>query len=363
MRDELAGRLLDQLLTWTSEEQAVWMADLRRLATHKYDDYEGFVAGERFFESLVRWLRQFDTPEKRRILITFIRKELIFISSQEMHHAIACVYPDFIRRELILRVADELGVSRYQVKRIVASNDFHTLRRKTLYLGLSDGARLDRLRRSSPELSHEQFWLSPELGTHAVETMKRKLTEAIAEKKLLGQAQFRHVVFVDDFYGSGTSLLHRKNNGDWGGKLARARTHLNSDLRSGQNPLVEEGAHITVVVYIASEKAEKHIKDTLTVFEPDWKLKVIQRLPTSVSCDDPLFAELCEWFFDDVLVDKHKKRRTPLGYGDAALPLVLHHNTPNNSVSVLWADSVDREDGERRHALFRRYERHHVDRP
>ena len=48
---------------------------------------------------------------------------------------------------------------------------------------------------------------------------------------------------------------------------------------------------------------------------------------------------------------------------DAALPVVLHHNTPNNSISLLWADTTDREDGSKRHALFPRYERHHADRP
>ena len=192
MRDELSGQLLDQLMTWSDEEQAKWMADLRRLATHKYDGYEGFAAGERFFESLVRWLRQFG-PNDRRRLVTFIREELIFVSRQEMHHAIACVYPDFIKRDLILRVAEELDVSPYRVREIVASNEFRTLRRKTLYIGLSDGARMDRLRRLNPELSHEQFWLSPELGTHAVQTMREKLKEAIEEKGLISGAQFRHV--------------------------------------------------------------------------------------------------------------------------------------------------------------------------
>lgn len=362
MRDEVAGRLLDQLLTWSPDEQARWMADLRRLANHKYDSYEGFSAGERFFESLARWLSQFDSPAERRRLISFLRHELIFISSQEMTQAIACVYPDFIKRDLILRVAHELGISPYSVRTVVGSDAFRTLRRKTLYLGLSDGARLDRLRRSSPELSHEQFWLSPELGSHAVETMKEKLADAIDDQQLLGEPQFRHVVFVDDFYGSGTSLLHKKR-GVWGGKLGRARAHLNDDLRGGEDPLLEENAEVTVVIYVASQQAEEHIQTAMALFEPSWRLKVIQRLPLEVACDEPDMVAVCEGFFDPVLVDKHKKVPTPLGYGDAALPLVLHHNTPNNSLSILWADSTDREGSLDRHALFRRYERHHVDRP
>ena len=363
MRDELAGQLLDRLLTWSPEEQAEWMADLRRLAAYKYDGYEGFAAGERFFESLARWLGQFDDVDARRRLVNFVRLELLFISPDELNHAIACVYPDFIKRSLVALVANELGMSPFRVRDVVATRAFRTHRRKTLYLGLSDGARLDRLRRSSPELSHEQFWLSPELGTHAVDTMAEKLSEAIDESDLEGEPRFRHVVFVDDFYGSGTSLLHRKSDTEWGGKLHRARTHLDDDLRGGDEPLLEPDADVTVVIYAASHQAEEHIREVLAVFEPYWRLHVVQQLPADVVVADPEVVALCEWFFDDVLIDKHKKERVPLGYKKAALPLVLHHNTPNNSVAPLWADSTEREGGLDRHALFPRYERHHVDRP
>jgi hypothetical protein len=363
MRDELSGQLLDRLLEWSPDEQALWMADLRRLAAYKYDDYEGFAAGERFFESFARWLGQFDNPNARRRLVTFVRTEMIFISRDELNHAIACVYPDFIKRVLVEQVAMELGRSPFDVHAIVGSKEFQTLRRKTLYLGLSDGARLDRLRRASPELSHEQFWLSPELGLHAISTMREKLMEAMTELELLGEPKFRRVVFVDDFYGSGTSLLYRKDDETWGGKLARARLHVDQDLRSGDNPLLEDEPRVTVVVYVASAQAQRHISEVLAEFEPSWQLHVVQQLPPDLPVSDGDLKALCEWFFDDVLIDRHKKKRVPLGYMDAGLPLVLHHNTPNNSISPLWAESAGRPDGKDRHALFPRYERHHVDRP
>lgn len=361
MRDEIAGRVLDRLLDWSSAEQSAWMADLRRLAAYKYDHYEGFSPGERFFERLSRWLGEFESPVERRRLIEFIRSDMVFISRHEMNHAIACVYPDFIRHDLVKRAAAELDVSPFRVSEIARSPEFRSLRRKTLFLGLSDGARFDRLRRSSPELSHEQFWLSPELGPHAVATMSEKLAEALEELGLEGPAQFRNVVLVDDFYGSGTSLLHRKEDGAWGGKLNRARDHLHQ-LTDSDDALLDADASVQVVLYVASEQARNHIEHVLDQFEPSWLLHVVQPLPRTVVVEDTDVRDLSEWFFDDVLIDKHKKRRTPLGYGDAALPLILHHNTPNNAISPLWADSVGRG-GADRHALFPRYERHHVDRP
>lgn len=358
MRDELAGQLIDTLMEWSDEEQSKWMAQLRRMATYKYDLYEGFSPGERFFESLARWLAQFERAEDRRLLVTFVREHLVFISRDELNHTIACVYPDVIKPKLIASVARELDLPPWRVRKIVTSNEFRTLRRKTLYLGLSDGARLDQLRRSSPELSHEQFWLAPELGRRAGAAMVKKLEEACVKLELLGEPRFRRVVLVDDFYGSGTSLL--RNDGEWKGKLARAQKHI-GELRSQR--VLDERPDVLVILYIASAQAEDHIRRKLEEFETGWELRIVQQLPDTLPVDDRDLIRLCEWFFDPVLVDEHKGGSVPLGYKDAALPLVLHHNTPNNSISLLWGDTENEPESKRRHALFPRYERHHVDRP
>lgn len=362
MNDELAGRLLDELMDWTDEEQAEWMAKLRRLASYKYDHYARFAPGERFFESLARWLVQFDDPQDRRRLITFVRKELVFLSRDELNHAIACAYPDFIKPDLIAAVSKELDAPRWRVRQVVESPEFKALRRRTLYLGLSDGARLDQLRRLSPELSHEQFWLTPELGANAQTAMTKKLGEALEKLGVGDEPRFRRIVFVDDFYGSGTSLLHEKsedNSSVWGGKLTRAGTHV-EDLQEAD--ILEPEPHVTVLLYLASAHAEAHIRASLQRFQPGWELRVVQQLPDDLGVTDHDLLRLCEEFFDPALADEHKGQ-VPYGYGEVALPLVLHQNTPNNSVCLLWADTTQQEGSQVRRALFPRYERHHVDRP
>ena len=53
-----------------------------------------------------------------------------------------------------------------------------------------------------------------------------------------------------------------------------------------------------------------------------------------------------------------------LGYGGCALPLILDHNTPNNSMPLLWAETVGspKVDGmaavPAMRPLFRRRQRH-----
>ena len=78
------------------------------------------------------------------------------------------------------------------------------------------------------------------------------------------------------------------------------------------------------------------------------------------------FIKLTQTYYDPVIRTKHTDvggaTHLGLGYGGCALPLVLEHNTPNNSVALLWAET---EGGERDRGpalamrpLFRRRQRH-----
>lgn len=362
VRDELAGQLLDKLFDWTNQERAEWMADLSVMANYKFDHYEGFSVGERFFERLARWLVQFENADDRRRLVDFVRGELVFISRDEMNQAILGAYPHHIKPILIRQAAEALSLPQHRLAAITGSPEFGEIRRKTLFLGLSDEARLDQLRRSSSELSHEQFSLSAELGDYAKQSMVEKLAAALVSQGATGSAAvFQHIVLVDDFYGSGTSLIDQREDNQWKGKLVRAKNHL-ADLASAEPPVVVREPTVTVLLYVASHQAKAHIRGLLGRYQPTWNLVIIQELPDSLRVSDPHLRRICDDFFDPVMEDEHKGA-APHGYKDASLPVVLFHNTPNNSISPLWSDTENVPGSKDRRALFPRYERHHADRP
>ena len=93
-----------------------------------------------------------------------------------------------------------------------------------------------------------------------------------------------------------------------------------------------------------------------------WRLEVIHTIPSACKVMDPALRQFFERYYDPILDDDHKGRAV-FGFRDVGLPLVLSHNTPNDSVAILWADTTRREGGRGMHALFPRYERHHADRP
>ena len=362
MRDELAERLLAAVMGWEAPQVAEVGSELQMLATYKYDQYGGFRPGEKFLESLARWLWQFPSPTEREQALEFVLKRLVFVSSSELGHVIDLVYPDFLRPRLIARAAAQLGYPRHRVAAIVSAPEFKALQRRTLILGLSDGSRLDLLRRACPELSHEQFWLTPEQGREASKRMVDKLDEALNR---LGAPNvprtFVEVVLVEDFSGSGVTLIRPStDDNSWDGKLAKAHNELATLM---ERETVDRDARVLVLLYMASSYAESKLRIALKETGWQWEIQVVQQLPGSILVRDPYIVSLCEWFYDPVLEDEHKGR-SPLGYSDGALPLVLYHNTPNNSICLLWADTSGTI-GSRlsRHALFPRYERHHKDRP
>ncbi len=363
MRDDLAGKVLASVMKWDDAQLAQYGAYLQDLPRYKYDEYEGFGPGEKFIESLAAWLGQLK-PAERADAIKFVMTSLVFVSRLELDHVISMVYPDVIRPILMRRAAEELCIPSYKVGRIAASREFRELERKTLVLGLADGSRLDRLRRASPKLSHEQVYLAPEIGDDTRRSMRQKLTEALQKLDLGGPAEYRQVMLVDDFSGSGYTLLHWSEEDErWDGKLVRLKKHLDELIK---DRLVARDASVCLILYLASDRAYRNLRECIDRAGFGWDLKVVQRLPDSLSQIGNSIAKLSQDYFDSVLRDEHKAKGgsdPALGFGGLALPLVLHHNTPNNSVGLLYADTSERNDGANRRALFPRRERHNPERP
>jgi hypothetical protein len=228
LKDNLALALLTTVMGDDMDlpQLAELTADLQAMSIAKYDGYEQYRPGVKFLESLAVWLNSF-APAERATALSFVRRRLVYVSAAELDRLVATMYPDRIRPQLIEAAARELGVPSWRASFIASSPEFASLRRRTLLLGMSDGARLDRLRRSSP-LSTEQFHLVPQLDEPKARAMKDRLANALTDATLPGEATFNSLVLVDDFAASGKTLA-RLDEGDptvWTGKLVRAQVEL-----------------------------------------------------------------------------------------------------------------------------------------
>lgn len=365
MREKLAQRALAAVMSWQEERLLQEQDVLQTLATYKYDSYEHFEPGVKFVESLAQWLYQFQ-PEHREIAYRFVRDRLIFISASEMTHLVRSMYPDVIRPVIRRATADTLRCSEYAIRRVEQSQEFRDTLRRSLFLGLSDGARIDAFRRSSPDLDNEQVHAAYDVAYAKLDDMRQELTTALgpADDGRPVQRTFRFLFLLDDFAGTGTTMLRRKPDRSWTGRLKRVSDHLRKHIGAGifDSPELQ----VYVCLYVATDQALEHLNRHIAELEDvPWarcEVRCVQRLTGSVALRPAQHPELDAFlahYYSRELEDRESyrvgRKGICYGYGECGLPVVIHHNTPNNSLYVLWKAGNPQWPLT---PLFRRFERH-----
>ena len=379
MNEDLGLKVLSHIMSWTNERARQEFGWLRLMARLKYDDYQDFQAGMRFIESLVTWLQQFDVRE-RETAYNFVRHTLVYIGRREMQQLVKKFYPRTVQNQLVQIVADECGIQPYLV---FADTDARAaekrLRRQILFMGLSDGAHIDTIRHANTRLlSNEQFVQVTQIDIEKWKDLLDNLRKDLDDSN----ARFRLVYLIDDFTATGTSFLRfDEKKEEWRGKLIRFRDSVEgaNDALDGDK-LFDEGWQLCIHHYMASHAARGEIKERLEklkangVSSEDWGQSthlsfgtVLPRhLPINVDNSNEDFVKLTQKYYDPILRTKHTDvggvQHLGLGYGACALPLVLEHNTPNNSVALLWAETAGGNHGgvqtRPMRPLFRRRHRH-----
>jgi hypothetical protein len=362
VKDSLAQALLGKVMGWDEPDLSA-AEDLRRLQTlagYKYDHYERFRPGRKFIESLADWLQQFQPGQERRVALDFVESRLIFVSNAEMEQLVRILYPTVIRSIIREYVASKLGLPPYRVAQLERRSEFALVRRQSLYLGLSDGARIDEFRRSNRELSHEQVYATYEVAEPRLTEMRAKLLQDRAQGSSVA-TKFELVFLIDDFAGSGKSILRRTGE-QFEGRLKRFSALLQDDSNSSPSVFSGPDTKIHICLYMATQQAVDHLTQLIAYYtDAAWnsppQVHAVQVLNDQHKAGDataPEFCQLLDKYYDPAIEDAAKQvggTSSKYGFAECALPLVLSHNTPNNSVSLLWAPPPMK-------ALFPRFERH-----
>ena len=379
MNQDLALKVLGDIMKWPDDRAREEFKWLRLMARLKYDGYRDFQAGMRFIESLATWLQQFSS-EERETAYGFVRRRLVYIGPGEMLRLVEQFYPRIVRDRLIQIIAAKRNIPVYRVLAdSVARADEERLRRQTLFMGLSDGARIDIVRHSNAGLlTNEQLVLATQLDKDKWQDLLQNLRNDLGDQN----ACFRLVYLIDDFAGTGTSFLrHDKEKAKWKGKLIRFFDSVTSAVGAlDGDHIFTPDWELCVHHYVASAAAVSSFdasqkKAQAELAHKEWAKNVHfsfgtvlpEELPLSAVSDcDKAFIRLTERYYDPIIRTKHTDvggvSHMGLGYGGGALPLVFEHNTPNNSVALLWAET---NGGDRQgisappmRPLFRRRQRH-----
>ena len=378
MNQDLGLKILAEIMHWSDERAREEYRWLRLMARLKYDGYRDFQAGMRFFESLATWLQQFERAE-RETAYAFVRSRLVYVGPIEMQKLVEQFYPKTMRERLVSTVAAQRGIPVFRVLSDEgARGDVDRLRRQTLIMGLSDGARIDGIRHSNAGLlTNEQLVLATQLDKEKWEDLLGNLREDLKDEHAL----FRLVYLVDDFAGTGTSFFrYNEKKQKWSGKLWRFKESIEGAREVlGSDPF-DPNWELCVHHYIASSTAAQAIGERQALAKDElagdgWAKAVHISLGTVLPAGLPLgveegrdeaFIKLTQTYYDPIIRTKHTDvggvEHLGLGYGGCALPLVLDHNTPNNAVALLWAETAGGNRGGKAapamRPLFRRRQRH-----
>ena len=377
MNSNLANQLLASIMKWDAQTLASERAALEFMGSMKYDAYDRYMPGMRFMSSLVQWLNDIE-EEDRDEAYKFIKEKLVFISSTQMNYLVDLLYDSKIRPILLDMATTETGMPSYKRSSNVVHNRFEIEKRSALVVGLSDGAHTDILRRSAG-FSNEQV-----LTNYYPDGKKLKdmLDELRKDDKLksIEKPYFRRIFLIDDFTASGKSFIrYDESDGKYHGKLKKIIDELctRGYVEKGQkiehlsyllNP--EQKIQIDILFSIATEKAKTSIKDNLDDYlksvgwqdKVEFNIHIVQlledKLSNDIKSDNNLVRVLKKdkHFVEECVISKSYKvgkNDSPwLGFDECALPVVLAHNTPNNSLPIIW------QGAERFHGLFPRISRH-----
>lgn len=378
MNSELANKLLASIMKWEPTKLAVERSVLEFMGSMKYDSYDRYMPGTRFMSSLVQWLNQIEEPENRDELFSFVKHRLVFISSTQMNYLVDLLYDSIIRPMLLKKATDKLAMPSYKLSNAKVQKEFAIQKRSSLVIGLSDGAHTDILRRSAG-FSNEQVLTNYYPDEKKIKDMLSKLRKDM-EKLGSDNQYFQSIYLIDDFTASGKSFVrYEDSDNDFHGKLAKiigelcnvqegaSTTHL-SALLNPESDTVE----LDILFCMATDKARDNIEESLTRYlnakkdtltkKVNCHIRVVQPLVKDISNDiradgklnkvleNPKYIIKEYVMTDSYKVGKHDKPH--LGFDECALPLVLAHNTPNNSLPILWQDAKEFR------GLFPRISRH-----
>lgn len=378
MNDNLAVSLLAKVTKWDDKRLTKELPKLSFMARTKYDSYSQFDPGFRFMSSFAQWMSQFDKSDVETIYSVFNR-HLTFISSEQIKYLVDLMYSSKIKPFIRNLSASKSGLSNYQLKKIENSQEYKIQERLSLIVGLSDGSHIDILRRSGG-FSNEQVLPI----YYPNEEKLQDISDELCKDDLLkgtNRNLFESLFLIDDFTASGTSFARKEDN-KFKGKIVKVLKGLKpkengEEKASGDESkivlsdlFVKDRIVVNALFCIATEEAIANIKRQVNQFlvENDmtnliqFNVDCVQLVKTEEIAQIKQHPGLKnvvkkDQYYDWTIIlnDSYRKGKHDepyWGFNECGLLLVLSHNTPNNTLPVIW------EDTDKFRGLFPRISRH-----
>lgn len=283
--------------------------------------------------SIDQWLENFkDSKEKVHAL--YLLSQFMYFGSLQMRELLKSLYRDLYKHPIIEEIRKINGDT---VDNVLIRSKFKEVESNTRFLGIGNpsesGTHLLYFFRQENKLRNGLF-----INTH--EIFKNDITTGGI---VLADPSISHYVFIDDFCGSGTQAIN----------YSQRVIHLIKKL----HPAVQT----SYLMLFSTKDGKEQVKantlftnvDAVVELDPSFKCfdtdsRYFKNAPVHI---DKTFSQLmCETHGRKLIKNMYTElgyvepdltsaiERDKLGYKDSQLLLGFHHNTPDNTLPVIWYD-------------------------
>jgi hypothetical protein len=273
-----------------------------------------------------RWLANFgggvlNDPDVERLHALHLLSHLSYFGIREIRELLKAMYRDLFRYPIVQEIRAANGWTRDAV---VIERLFEQEVLATRFVGMGNPAE------SGTHLLY-YFRQVNRLPKDLFVSENRLLTEsARSGNALFNPGNLRHVVFIDDFCGSGTQSVQYSRGILSDLQHVAQQTGQAIDLMylvlfGASAGLAHARAHSSFDTIAAVHEFDNSFK----VFCPD--SRIFRKCPPGVSQQQS--EEMARAY------GLQLEPAQPLGYLDGQLLLAFHHNIPDNSLPILWSDN------------------------
>lgn len=298
------------------------------------------------------WLENFNGDEEK-LYALFLLSRMMYFTSFNIRNLLKALYRDLYRYPIIERVRKANGNT---LDEAIIESGFNDHLNKTLFLGIGQasesGEFLTYYFRQENKLSKKRFATIQEI-VETDSSGKPKLKSAYAT--------IRHFVFIDDVCGSGSQATNNESG------MRNLVIHLrmidptfqisyymlfakNSGIDNVKNAEVFPKTNPRVYPYIPlynDVRAVVELDETYKCFgdesryfeKSDSDKKKIETMARTYGEPMAKVIGLKNGFSDTTnpTIDEYS-RDNALGFGDCQLLLSMEHNTPDNTLPIIWFD-------------------------
>ncbi|MFQ3247369.1 MAG: hypothetical protein ACI9SP_004024 [Arenicella sp.] len=276
------------------------------------------------------WLDNFlsdkSTNKDEQLHALYLLSKYMYFSSGEIKELLKATYRDLYKYPIIklIRKSNNDTLNRKLIKK-----EFDKKLEKTRFLGVGNpsesGSHMLYYFRQENALSKDYFIHAHQIFDLAGESSPKLKDETISR-----------YVFIDDFCGEGT----------------QATDYLKDIIARIKSASQDVEVHYYVLFGNESGLSRVRSETLIDSCEAVFKLDETYKCFGEKSRYAPKNDERLDWVFAEEMVKKHGKylnKFNPLGHGDCQFLIGFFHNTPNNTLPIIWKKS------DKWQPIFKRY--------